>query len=295
MPDSLPPPSWGIPPYDERDLDALLSGAVTDISVTLRPLADALTALKGPPTLAELRGEATIRAEFRAQAEFGPPGSAHPSGRAETLELPALQPGSRARHAARHRVRRRRFGALLTAAAAAAIVGTVAFTGNLPGPHLLSASSRTASSAAVRPTSPNVQDRSASSVPTASRQQGERSSPRPSPSASPNGSPNGSAVCRSFFWSFEHAANGQQWWKLPVYGQLSTEAGGSGHIFSFCRPYIKGMFPHDMPVNFPGFFGTSQSGQGSQGAVSGSQGAVSSGQGSNNDGSTAHYSGQGAG
>jgi hypothetical protein len=282
MPDSLPPPSWGIPSYDERDLDALLSGEVTDIPVALRPLADALTALNGPPTLAELRGEVTIRAEFRAQAEFGPFRSAHQGapvrqgGRAETLELPALQPGSRPRRAARHRVRRpanRRFGVFLAAATVAVIAGAAAFTGNLPGPHLLSASPRAASSA-VRPTSPTLQDRSASSEP-AVPQKGERSSPSPSPSA--GASPNGSALCRAFFWPFEHPVNGQQWRKLPAYGQLSAAAGGPSHILSFCQPYIKVMFPHGMPVQFPGSSAGGQQGSGNE-SQSGDDGNTAPGQ-----------------
>lgn len=286
MPDSLPPPSWGIPPYDEWDLDVLLSGEVTDIPVALRPLADALTALKGPPTLAELRGEATIMADFRAQAKSSVPSrSAHPRERAETLELLALQSGSRPRRGARHRVRRpanRRFGAFLMAAAAAVIVGAAAFTGNLPGPHLLSTSSRAASSA-TRPTSPNLQDRSASSVP-AGPQQGKRSSPSPSPSAGV--STNGGALCRTFFSSFEHAANGQQWWKLPDYGQLSAEAGGPSHILGFCKPYLKTIFPHGLPKDLPGSLGTSQSGQGNQGVSSSGQ--------DSNGGSSVHYPAKGA-
>jgi hypothetical protein len=287
MRDSLPSPPWGIPSYDERDLDALLSGEVTDIPVALRPLADALTALKGPPTPAELRGGATIRAEFLAQTEFGPFGPAQqgalaaPGRRAETLKLSALQPGSRPRRAARHRVRRpanRRFGVFLAAAAVAAIAGAAAFTGNLPGPHLLPASSRAASSA-VRPTSPALQGRSASPLPTAP-QKGERSSPSSSPSA--GASPNGSALCRTFFWSFEHPVNGQQWRKSRAYGQLSVEAGGPGHILSFCQPYIKVMFPHGMPVQFPGSSTSGQQGSGN-GSQSGDDGNTAPGQ------NAAHY------
>jgi hypothetical protein len=290
MPNSLPPPSWGIPSYDERDLDALLSGEVADIPVALRPLADALTALKGPPTLAELRGEATIRAEFRAQAEFGRFGSAHQGGpvrqgrRAKTLELPTLQPGPRPRRAARHRVRRpanRRFGVFLAAAAVAVIAGAAAFTGNLPGPHLSSTSSRAASSAA-RPTSPNLQDRSASSLPAVSQKKGERSSPSPNPSA--GASPNGSKLCRNFFWSFEHPVNGQQWWKLPDYGRLSAEAGGPSRILSFCQPYIKVTFPHGMPVQFSGSSASGQQGSGN-GSRSGDDGNMAPNQ-------NAHYPAQ---
>ncbi|HEX8008952.1 MAG TPA: hypothetical protein VF482_21285 [Trebonia sp.] len=264
MSDSLPPHfSWGIPSYDERDLDALLSGEVTDIPMALRPLADTLTALKGQPTPAELRGEATIMAEFRAQAKFGP---AHPGGRAKTLELPTLQPGSRPRRAARHRVRRpanRRFGAFLATAAAAAIVGAVAFTGNLPGPiqrlaHLSTATHHTASST-VRPTPPNLRGRPTSSV-RADPHKSVRPSPSPSPSVS--ASSNASTLCRNFFSYLERRGVGRQWWNSPAYRQLSAEAGGSDHILAFCWPYLKGMFPNGEPTQFPGSFMSSQLGFG---------------------------------
>lgn len=274
MPDSLPPLSWGIPSSDERDLDALLSGEAADIPVALRPLADALTALKGQPTLAELRGEATIMAEFRAQAEFGsfvpahPGGPAHPGERAGILELPTLPPGSRPRRAARHRVRRpanrpnRRFGAFLAAAAAAAIVGAAVFTGNLPGSiqrlaHLSTATPRAASSA--RPTSPNLQDRSASSVRAVPNK-----SMRPSSGPSAGANPNASALCRTFFSSFEHVVAGQQWWNSATYSQLSADAGGPDHILAFCLPYIKGMFPHGLPAQFPGSLVSGQQGSGAE-------------------------------
>jgi hypothetical protein len=271
MPDNLlPPASWGIPPFDERDLDALLSGEATEIPAALRSLADALTALNGPPTLTELRGEATIMSEFRALAEFGASARAR-GGVAETLELPALRTDSRRRRTARHRVRRpaghRRFGAFLVAAAAAGIVVAIAFTGNLPGRiHLLADTPRAASSTA-RPTSPNLQDRSASSVPTAQHQKTARPSPSPSPSVA--ASPKGSELCRTFLSYYKGQVAGQHWWNWPGYRQLSTEAGGTDRISVFCQPYLKDAFPHGMPTQFPGSSGPGQpgSGNGNQGSV----------------------------
>ena len=38
MPDSILPPWWGPAPFDERDLDAVLSGEMTDIPAVLRPV-----------------------------------------------------------------------------------------------------------------------------------------------------------------------------------------------------------------------------------------------------------------
>ena len=55
MPDSFPPPTWG-PPFDERNLYALLSGRLADPPSALRQVADALTALRAAPAAAELTG-----------------------------------------------------------------------------------------------------------------------------------------------------------------------------------------------------------------------------------------------
>ncbi|MFZ0756547.1 MAG: hypothetical protein WAN00_22505, partial [Trebonia sp.] len=66
MPDSLLPPGWGFAPFDERDLDAVLSGKTADVPVALRPVADVLASLRAGPVPAELYGEANAMAEFRA-------------------------------------------------------------------------------------------------------------------------------------------------------------------------------------------------------------------------------------
>ncbi|MFY9867691.1 MAG: hypothetical protein WAK58_28120, partial [Trebonia sp.] len=102
MPDSLLPPGWGFAPFDERDLDAVLSGKTADVPVALRPVADVLASLRAGPVPAELYGEANAMAEFRALGlgQAGRPGS--------TMLLEALPAGSRARSGrrpARHRVR----------------------------------------------------------------------------------------------------------------------------------------------------------------------------------------------
>jgi hypothetical protein len=150
-------------------------------------------------------------------------------------------------------------------------VGAVAFTGNLPGPiqrlaHPSSATPHAASS--VRPTSPNVQDRSASSVRAVPRKS-VRSSPSPSPSAS--ASSNASTLCRNFFSSAGQRGAGQQWQHSSAYRRLSAEAGGADRIFAFCWPYLKVMFPNGEPTQFPGSFMSGQqgSGNGSQGGNDG--------------------------
>ncbi|HEY1705911.1 MAG TPA: hypothetical protein VGG75_40020 [Trebonia sp.] len=85
MPDSFHPGPWGHQPFDERDLDALLGGNVTDVPVALRPVADALDALVAAPSPAELRGEAAIRAQFLAQRQ-----------RAGQEQVPGGEPGGQA-------------------------------------------------------------------------------------------------------------------------------------------------------------------------------------------------------
>ena len=141
MPDSLLPPGWGFAPFDERDLDAVLSGKTADVPVALRPVADVLASLRAGPVAAELYGEANAMAEFRALGlgQAGRP--------AATMLLEALPAGSRARSGrqpARHRVRPARRHPLRRAtlrpavlsalAAAAVIVVAVLVTGNFAGP-----------------------------------------------------------------------------------------------------------------------------------------------------------------
>jgi len=65
MPDSQVPPLWG-PAYDDRDLDALLSGAAGSIPVALQPVDATLAALRAAATRRELSDEAKARAAFRA-------------------------------------------------------------------------------------------------------------------------------------------------------------------------------------------------------------------------------------
>ena len=139
MPDSLLPPGWGPAPFDERDLDAVLSGE--------RPTPGRaasgrgrLASLRAGPVPAELYGEADARAAFRAL------GLARPGGRRRPCCLrrcpPAREPGqgggrrgTGVRPARRHPLRRASCGrGAVGAAAAAVIVVAVLVTGNFVGP-----------------------------------------------------------------------------------------------------------------------------------------------------------------
>src|SRR5215469_11823996 len=139
MPDSPLPPWWGPAPFDERDLDAVLSGEMTDIPVALRPVADALAALQVAPMPAELRGQAIIMAEFRALTEFraaalAQDGRAGDAARTLALFVPPEHPARRS--APRHRGRRRttpaaswRVGTLIGAAATVVVLAAVVLAG----------------------------------------------------------------------------------------------------------------------------------------------------------------------
>jgi hypothetical protein len=191
MPDSFPPPPWGSAPFDERDLDALLaagtpltgstgpsgdtgpSGHAAAVPPALRQVADTLSALRAAPSPAELRGEAAIRAEFRAAvgtaasattafavgtasavapaASAVGTASAAGGGTVPTAVLPLAGPG-RGRHSTRKhgarkhgrrdqvrpgqdpRPRRGRLTAGMFAAALVVIAVAAAYSGQLPGP-----------------------------------------------------------------------------------------------------------------------------------------------------------------
>ncbi len=246
MPDSLLPPSWGPAPFDERDLDVVLSGETADIPLALRSVADTLAALRGAPSPAELSGEATIMAEFRA---LGLGEAGRPAGPAQTLELPALPADRSPRRAARHRARRRgvpsvsrRAGALM-GVAAAVLIGVVVAFGSLPGPirgftHMGRTS--TVSPSSAHPSggnfpSPGLQATGAATTPdpTATRSQVV---PSPTPSSQ------ASRLCQELYGYHTHPESWGSWKSL--YQQLSTLAGSSNfvRVSQYCRPYLGNMF-----------------------------------------------------
>jgi hypothetical protein len=83
-------------PYDERDLEAVLSGNTDGIAIGLHAVAKGLAPLRGGPRPAELAGEDAARAAFRA---FMVVGAAEPGA----VDLPHLRPAG-----APHRHRRPR-------------------------------------------------------------------------------------------------------------------------------------------------------------------------------------------
>jgi len=276
MPDSFPPPTWG-PPFDERDLDALLSGHLADTPPALRQVADALTALCAAPTPAELTGEAAARAEFRTLAEtlgFGLDEAVRTDGHpyAEVLSALAMEGASRppARHrsirgargargggpARPHRARppgrrlNRRGGVLVAVAGAAVIMALISLTGSLPGPiHPLERFSAAGKSSPSPSPSQNLQARSAARVP----------SPMATPSHSPSVTHSASALspaqikvndCHALYVYFmpprpyvDYEA------EVAAYQKVAQLAGDPTNfdVNSFCGKSVQGMFPHGLP------------------------------------------------
>jgi hypothetical protein len=289
MPDSLLPPSWGPAPFDERDLDAVLSAATADIPVALRPVADTLAALRAAAAPAELSGQAAIMAEFRA---LGLGEAAHAADQAMTPQLPVLPADRPRRHTARHRGRRGRrraasrvslrAGALMGAAAAAVIVAAVAFTGNLPGPsHRLPHFAHPASNA-----SPGLQVQSAATEPAharpsrhASPSPSSASPSSPSPS-SPSPSSDQGSLCREYYGYFKYQGASDGRADSPLQQELSKLAGGFDQVLRYCRPYVGDLLPNGFPGTGPHDGGT-YPGDGAHGNQAQPGGPAQPGQGGN--------------
>lgn len=268
MPDSFLPPSGGPGSFDERDLDAVLSGETADISLALRPVADTLAVLRGAaPTPAELRGEAAIMAEYRAHQPGGP---GRPAGQERTLVLPAVPGGRPPRRAARHRARRRgmpsvsrRAGALM-GVAAAVLIGVVVVSGNLPGPieritHL--GRTPSASPSASRSSGGNLQNTGATPTKAATTPDTTPARSQVIPSSS-SPSPSPGQLCQEFYGYFTHHESPSSWpAEMSLFRQLRQLAGSLDPL-PYCRQYLGKMFHDEGPQGSQNQ--GSQSSQGSQ-------------------------------
>jgi hypothetical protein len=293
MPDSQVPPLWG-PAYDERDLDALLSGETGSTPVALQPVETTLAALRAAATRRELSDEAVARAAFRAFAPApsttGPlpwTAGAEPAAvTSHTLVLPPAdyrqQPAARHRH--RHPARRgeRKPRIALTGAAAAALLVVAVVAGALTGSigELTSFGRQPASaSASARATgqSPGSQG---TLVTGAARERPQNPKPTvtaapatPRPTSSPG------SLCREYFEFFGHLGQGDEAAVISLHEQLSKLAGGpsSLKIYGYCFRFLdnpldgKGGFPPPGPPA-DGSGPTGQAGTGNVGPGAGSQG-----------------------
>jgi len=287
MQDCLPPSGWGPAPFDERDLDAVLAGETIDVPLALRPVAEALAALRVGAAPAELRGEANAMAEFRALYR-GRGQAAHPAGLARTMLLEALPADTARPRSARRRGRRRaprraprraswRAGALTAVAAAAVVVAAVLFTGNLPGPiealaHMahLPTTSPSATGSTGHSAPPKTEVTSAAVEPT--------SHPAVTHSSAP-AQPSPSSACRTYFAYFKHPVPPSDWPAVMSLWQRLTKLAGSQNphqVYQYCARYVSDLFPHWAPVMgqyppaahpAPGGAGTGSTGAGNQGSA----------------------------
>ena len=304
MPDSQVPPIWG-PAYDERDLDALLSGETGSTPAALQPVESTLAALRAAATPRELSDEAVARATFRAFAP-APLTTAAPTAAplpwtagaepaavtSHTLVLPPAD--GRPRLGARHRHRRpaarsaRKPRIAVTGIAAAALVVVALVAGALTGSigELTSFGRQPAgASASARATgqSPGSQGtlvKGAASEPPQSPKPTVSATPAtPRPTADPR------SLCREYFEYAGHPGPGGQAAWITLQGQLSKLAGGAslGKIYGYCLRNGKGgWLPAGAPAGGPGM--TGWPGTGNAGVGAGGQGNQPSGTGDQGQG-----------
>jgi hypothetical protein len=182
-----------VPVIDDASLAALLAGGESP-APELRPVAEALAALRAGPARDELAGEAVALAAFRDR--IGAPSPAHP---------PAHRPG------------RRLLAALLSARAAVAAAAlslagfaTAAYAGVLPAPvqqlaHVTIGAPAVGGAASARPHQP-----------------------------SGGSSPAGSAaylLCTAWADAKAHGTSRQQ---AAAFGNLAAAAGGAANVSAYC-------------------------------------------------------------
>jgi hypothetical protein len=296
MPDSQVPPLWG-PAYDERDLDALLSGETGSTPVALQPVEGTLAALRAAATRRELSDEAVARAAFRAFVPVSPttgplPWAAGAEPAAVTSHTLVLPPADRRRQpAARHRrpaprgARKPRIA--LTGAAAAALVVVAVVAGALTGSigELTSFGRQPASaSASARATGQSPGSQGTLVTGAASERAQNPKSAVSATAATPRPTSGPGSLCREYFEDSEHLGQGDEATLTSLHQQLSKLAGGPSplKIYGYCLRYLdnpldgKGGFP---PPGAPagGSGATGQAASGSASADAGSQGNPASG------------------
>jgi hypothetical protein len=306
MPDSQVPPLWG-PAYDERDLDALLSGETGSTPAALRPVESTLAALRAPATRRELSDEAVARAAFRAFAPAPPstapvPWAAGAEPAAVTSHTLVLPPADRRHQPARHRrpaarsPRKPRIA--VTGAAAAALVAVAVVAGALTGSigELTSFGRQPASASASARASGQSPGSQGTLVTGAASERPQN--PKPTVSATPAAprlTSGPGSLCREYFEYFEYAEHpgqgGEATW-AALYGQLSKLAGGPNpvKIYGYCLRYLDnpldgkgGWPPPGVPVGGPGTTGRAATGNASLGGSQGEQPSGTSGQGQSPD------------
>jgi hypothetical protein len=208
----------------------------------LRPLGETLTALSGAPSLSEFRGEAAAMAAFRAGFQGG-----------EAYTLPLEVPhdlAGRRPHQARHRApagtrpgsrrpagrppARRRIGLTAVAAAAlAAVIGTFAYSGHLPGPFQNAA--HVAIGAPSARTSPSAHPDGSAGGGTGLTGPSATQAPTPTPTPAPT---SGTAQEGPRQWCEAYFANpwkpGSTSWDKADFEKLAKVARGPQWVLWYC-------------------------------------------------------------
>lgn len=221
----------------------LLNGHLLLVPEEFRPLADSVTALCGPPSAAELRGEAQARAAFRTlrSGALDDPGV---SSRTLPLELRAANGSPRGRRSARARHRStgsarppsRRGAAgrlgLVSGVAAVVIAATVgfAYAGGVFSAHVK------AHNAAAPPTSARPSDSASGSAGVAGVSASQAPAAKPTPTgtagASNSSADTGQALCRA--WLENPWRPGVKNWDADDFNELSTLARGPQMVLFYC-------------------------------------------------------------
>jgi hypothetical protein len=298
MPDSQVPPIWG-PAYDERDLDALLSGETGGTPVALQPVEGTLAALCGAATRRELADEAVARAAFRAFVPVSPttgplPWAAGAEPAAVTSHTLVLPPADRRpQPAARHRHRRRagrsarKPGIAVTGAAAAAlIVVATAVAGALTGSigDLTSFGRQPAGATAPARATGQSPGSEGVLVTGAARDRIPTQKATASAPPAPRPTPDPRSLCREYFRDFGHPEQdaGAAW--IALNAQLSTLAGGPPKVLGYCLRTVGDPFagkggwaPAGAPAGGDGATGTGRADPASGSLGGASQGSQPSG------------------
>ena len=227
----------------------------------LRPLGETLTALSGAPSLSEFRGEAAAMAAFRAGFQGG-----------EAYTLPLEVPhdlAGRRPHQARHRApggarpgsrrpagrppARRRIGLTAVAAAAlAAVIGTFAYSGHLPGPFQNAA--HVAIGAPSAKTSPSARPGGSARGGAGVAGQQVTPAPTPAPTAAPDGP---RQWCQRYF--ADPWRPGSTSWDKSDFEKLAKAAKGPQLVLRYCAKYLDQGDGHGTPGDahhYPdGFYG----------------------------------------
>lgn len=283
MSDTLGSFSRGTQPFDERDLDALLTGDATDLPEALHPVADVIAALRSAPSPGELRGEEAVRAEFRMRAAFGHAPAGEPA--AGTAARPAGVRGRRSGKTPGRRVLTR----LALIPAAAVIVVAVAYSGNLPGPIQRLAHITIAAPSARPGSGGTSHGRHASSGGHPSLG-GNRGSGHASVSGSAVAAPSSrvtappaaaASLCNEWSADYQRDPGGVSWRNSSVFQRLSTAAGGAGQVYGYCSQVWQQQPGHHIPrpPRYPVEMPSASGGQDSGGGSGNSGGGGNQGQG----------------